>query len=349
METMAKNNLLSEQLAYTGASHTPTHLHLCSYNAEAISMQDGKDMDDLVPFLNENAVNWIQIHGFRNTETIQQVCQYFNVDFLTMQDILNSNHQTKIEQHDAYNVVILKLLSPDAGGYLPQQIAIVQGRNFLLTFIEKETDFLNDINTALKKNVLKIRNRQSDFLLSVILNSVMASFISIISALEDGLEDLEEQLLSPDRTDVTGIENIQQYRRNFRVIKKCILPLKEEIGKLLHTADNELLHKSNRPFFNDVNDHLQFVVQALDGCRDMISALVDIYLSNNEQRMNSIMKQLTVVSTVFIPLTFLAGIWGMNFRWMPELGWRYGYAFAWALMLILVAVIYFYFKRKKWY
>lgn len=245
--------------------------------------------------------------------------------------------------------MILKLLFSNDDGYVPQQIAIVQGGNYLLTFMEKETDFLNDINTALEKNVLKIRNRQSDFLLSVILNSVMASFISIISELEDGLEDLEEQLLSPEQTDMPGIENIQQYRRNFRVIKKCILPLKEEISKLLHTTDNDLLHKASRPFFNDVNDHLQFVLQTLDGCRDMISALVDIYLSNNDRRMNSIMKQLTVVSTIFIPLTFLAGIWGMNFKWMPELGWRYGYVFAWTLMLILVAVIYFYFKRKKWY
>ena len=346
---MAKNNLLSEQLAYIGVSCTPTHLHLCSYNAESICMKDGKDIDSLIPYLNKNAINWIQIHGFQNTEVIQHVCQNFNVDFLTIQDILNSNHQTKIEQHDTYNVVILKLLFSNDDGYVPQQIAIVQGGNYLLTFMEKETDFLNDINTALEKNVLKIRNRQSDFLLSVILNSVMASFISIISELEDGLEDLEEQLLSPEQTDMPGIENIQQYRRNFRVIKKCILPLKEEISKLLHPIDNDLLHKASRPFFNDVNDHLQFVLQTLDGCRDMISALVDIYLSNNDRRMNSIMIQLTVVSTIFIPLTFLAGIWGMNFQWMPELGWRYGYVFAWTLMLILVAVIYFYFKRKKWY
>lgn len=119
-------------------------------------------------------INWIQIHGFRNTELIQRVCQHFNVDFLTMQDILNSNHQAKIELHDTYNVVILKLLSFNDGAYVPQQIAIVQGDGFLLTFIEKETDFLTDIKAALEKNVLKIRNRQSDFLLSVILNSVMA-------------------------------------------------------------------------------------------------------------------------------------------------------------------------------
>lgn len=346
---MTKNNLLSEQLAYTGASHTPTHLHLCCYNAENIYTQDGKDMDDLVPYLNKNAINWIQVHGFQNTEVIQRVCRNFNIDFLTIQDILNSNHQTKIELHDTYNVVILKLLSFSDDVYTPQQIAIVQGSDFLLTFIEKETDFLNEIKVALEQNVLKIRNRQSDFLLSVILNSVMARFMSVISKLEDGLEDLEEKLLSPNEADAPDIEDIQQYRRNYRIIKKCVQPLKEEIGKLLHDANNDLLHKGNRPFFNDVNDHLQFVLQTLDGCRDAISASVDIYLSNNDRRMNNIMKQLAVISTIFIPLTFLAGIWGMNFEWMPELGWKYGYAFAWCLMLALVAVIYVYFKRKKWY
>lgn len=345
---MTKNNLLSEQLNYIGTGCTPTHLHLCSYNAESIYLRDGNNIDELRPFLRKNAINWIQIHGFRNTEEIQNICQYFKVDFLTAQDILNSKHLTKIEEHETYNVVLLKLLSSSEDTYLPQQMVIIQGDNFLLTFMERETDFLSDINDALEMNVLKIRTRQSDFLLSVILNSVMASFMSIISDFEDGLEDLEEQMLSPDQNELPGIEYIQQYRRNFRLIKKCIMPFKEEISKLLH-ADNELLHKTNRPFFNDVNDHLQFVLQTLEGCRDMISALVDLYLSNNDHRMNNIMKQLTVVSTIFIPLTFLAGIWGMNFQWMPELNWRYGYLFAWALMIILVTAIYFYFKRKKWY
>ena len=162
------------------------------------------------------------------------------------------------------------------------------------------------------------------------------------------LEDMEGRLLSSNPAEMPGIEEIQQYRRIFRLIKKSILPLKEHINKLLH-SDNTLLHKSNRPFFNDVNDHLQFVLQTLEGCRDMISALVDLYLSNNDQRMNGIMKQLTIVSTIFIPLTFLAGIWGMNFSWMPELNWKYGYLFAWILMLVTGTAVYLLFRRKKWY
>lgn len=345
---MAKNNLLSEKLNYIGESRTPTHLHLCSYNVGEIQTASGKNLDEILPYLREDAINWIQVHGLENTETIQHLCTYFHIDFLTTQDILNSQHLTKIEEHDTYNVVLLKQLSPnEENEYTPQQFCIVQGENFVLTFLERETDFFNEINTALADNVLKIRSRQSDYLMSVMLNSVMASFMSIISKMEDGLEDLEEKLLSP--TDVNpGIEEIQQYRRNFRLIKRSILPLKEQFNKLFHT-ENNLIHKASRPFYNDVNDHLQFVLQTLEGCRDMISALLDLYLTNNDRQMNNIMKQLTIVSTIFIPLTFLAGIWGMNFKLMPELDWRFGYLFAWALMLLLGVGLYFYFRRKKWY
>lgn len=349
---MTKNNLLSEKLNYIGASETPTHLHLCSYNAEEIQTSKGEEPDEILSSIKEGHINWIQVHGLQNTETIHQICRHFDIDFLTIQDILNSKHLTKIEEHETYNVVILKQLSAaDRNEFLPQQLCIVQGKEFVLTFAEKETDFFNDINAAIEKNVLRIRNRQSDFLLSVILNSVMASFMSIISEMEDNLEDLEEQFLSPfasSSEEQPGIEEIQRYRKNYRLIKKCIFPLKEQMNKLLHTK-NQLLHKANRPFFNDVNDHLQFVLQTLEGCRDLLSAMVDLYLSNNDQRMNSIMKQLTIVSTIFIPLTFLAGIWGMNFQWMPELGWKYGYLFAWGLMLAVGTAVYFYFKHKKWY
>ena len=230
---MTKNNLLSEKLNYIGESETPTHLHVSSYNAEQIQTFRGHDIKDIQPLIKENCINWIQVHGLQNTETIHEICNYFNIDFLTIQDILNSEHPTKIEEHDTYNLVILKQLSnTDCNEFVPQQLCIVQGKNFVLTFTEKETDFFNEINTALEKNVLKIRNRQSDFLLSVILNSVMASFMSIISKMEDDLEDQEEQFLSPLSPipeKQPGIEEIQRYRRNYRLIKKSIFPLKETV------------------------------------------------------------------------------------------------------------------------
>lgn len=346
---MTKNNLLSEKLKYTGDSQTPTHLHLCRYSSSELEFRQAMTMAELAPSIDTDAICWIQIHGLQNIRTIEEVCSFFNIDFLTTQDILNSNHLTKIEEHEAYNVVLLKQLSAESkNAYLPQQCCIVQGKHFVLTFVEHETDFFTEIQAALENNVLKIRNRTSDFLLSVMLNSVMANFMSVISTMEDELEDMEENLLTPESRNGLKLEDMQPYRRNVRLIKKCILPLKEQFGKLFHT-DNDLLHDANRPFFNDVNDHLQFVIQTLDGCRDMISALVDLYLSNNDQRMNSIMKQLTIVSTIFIPLTFLAGIWGMNFHNMPELNWKYGYLLAWALMLAVSFGVWLFFRRKKWY
>lgn len=178
---MTKNNLLSEKLNYTGISQTPTHLHLCSYNPEGVHDCNGKDIDEMIPHLQPNSINWIQIHGLQNTETVQKICQHFGIDFLVTQDILNADHLTKIEEHENYNVIILKQLTAEKdNNYLSQQLCIIQGENFLLTFVEKETEMLNEIHTALEKNVLKIRNRQTDFLLSVILNSVMTSFMSTI-------------------------------------------------------------------------------------------------------------------------------------------------------------------------
>ena len=246
---MTKNNLLSEKLNYTGASHTPTHLHFCTYNTEILEYRQGASIKEFAPFIRPDAINWVQIHGLQNTEIVQEVCDFFHIDFLTTQDILNAEHLTKIEEHDTYNVVILKQLSVDEENtYTPQQLCIVQGSNFVLTFMEHDSDFFNEIHTALKNNTLKIRNRQSDFLLSVMLNSVMASFMSIISRMEDQLEDMEESLLSPETRSGLTLEDIQPYRKDARLIKKCILPLKEQMSKLFH-ADNVLLHKANRPFF----------------------------------------------------------------------------------------------------
>lgn len=345
---MTRNNQLSEQLNYTGISRTPTHLYLHSYDSERVDVHEGENMDEISPYIRSNAINWIHVSGLQNTEAIQQVCRFFNIDFLTTQDILNAEHLTKIEVHESYNVIILKLLFAEKeNGYTPQQFCIIQGENFVLTFLERDTDRLNEIVSGLKNNVLNIRNRHSDFLLSVILNSAMTSYMAIISEIEDELEDLEERLLSPDEYRDSSIKDMQPYRRSVRLIKKSILPLKEEMSTLLHD-NNKLIHKANHPFFSDVNDHLLFILQTLDGCRDMLSALADLYLSNNDRRMNNIMKQLTIVSTIFIPMTFLAGIWGMNFNYMPELDWKYGYVFAWVIMILLGVSVYIYFKRKNW-
>lgn len=352
-----KNNLLSERLVYTGESQTPTHLHLCTYNALEMQEVSGTDFQAVANALNHEEINWLQIHGFQNTELIREICSHFEIDFLTLQDILNAEHPTKIEEHDKYTVLIMKIFrfnnreetSPEdeMDELEQQQVCIIQGSNFVLTFLENETDFFDDVTSALHNDVLKIRSRQSDYLLSVLLNSVMGNYISTVSTIDDSLEDLEEELLTISDGNDIGIQ-IQALRRQYMLMKKAILPLKEQYVKLLR-AENSLMHKVNRAFFNDVNDHLQFVLQTIEICRETLSSLVDLYISNNDLRMNDIMKRLTIVSTIFIPLTFLVGVWGMNFKIMPELDWRYGYVYAWILMILVGAAVYWFFRKKKWY
>lgn len=348
-----KNNLLSEKLIYTGDSLTPTRLHLCTYNATEMKETSGDTFPSVKDALMNGRINWLQVHGMKDTETIRDICTYFGIDFLVLQDILSADHPTKIEEHDQYTVLILKIFYPNGqkddtlDELLQQQVCIILGSNYVLTFLEKETDFFQDVTAALHSDVLKIRSRQTDYLLSVLLNSIMANYISTISSIDDALEDLEEELLPiTDDTDI-GIQ-IQSLRRQYMLMKKAILPLKDQYVRLLR-AENQLIHKVNHAFFNDVNDHLQFVLQTIDICRETLSSLVDLYISNNDLRMNNIMKRLTIVSTIFIPLTFLAGVWGMNFKYMPELNWRYGYLFAWIIMWIIGIVVYLYFRKKKWY
>lgn len=347
-----KNNLLTDQLVYTGESQTPTHFHLCSYGATGFEETSETDFKNIVPKLVPGRINWLQIHGLRDTEMIQQICSYFQINFLTMQDILNIDHPSKIEEGDTYNVVISKISEiprNEDDDIKQNHVCIVQGQEFVLTFMEEESSFFDDVKAAIKKNVLKVRERHTDFLLSVQLNSIMANYVSVVSHIDDALEDLETTLFA-NNTDARDVgRQIQMLRNQYMCMKQTVYPLKEEFTKILHSTDTTLIHKANRAVFNDVNDHLMYAIQSIDTCRETLSSLMDLYVSNNDLRMNDIMARLTMVSTIFIPLTFLVGVWGMNFKWMPELQWHYGYLFAWILMVLIAVGVYIYLRGKKWH
>ncbi len=349
-----ENNLLSEELIYNGESETQTHLHLYTYNSISVEETSSSSFKAIKPSLCSNKINWLQIHGLKNTETIRQICSHFEIDFLILQDILNANHPTKIEIHDNYIVLIMKLFNQipreednDLDELDVQQICLILGDNYILTFLENETEFFDNVYRAIKSDILKIRSRQTDYLLSILLNNVMGNYTAIITSIDDQLEDLEEELLTISNNKDIGFQ-IQALRSQYMTMKRSVIPLKEQYIKLLR-GEHSLIHKANRAFYSDVSDHLQFVLETIEICRETLSSLVDLYYSNNDLKMNNIMKRLTVVSTIFIPLTFLVGVWGMNFQFMPELGWKYGYMYAWGLMAITGIAISIWLYRKKWY
>lgn len=344
-----KNNLLSDQLVYNGTSTTPTTLCLHRYSEKEMKIFAGDTFQQIKKEIHNDSISWLQIQGLQNTEVIREISEYFGINFLVIQDILNAHHPTKIEEYDAHLVLIMKLFQADKSTQqlLKQQICIIQGENFVLSFTEHDTSFFNDVSLAIENDVFKIRSKQADYLLSVLLNNVMGNYRNIITEIEDSLEKMELSLLSVNAPSNIGAK-IQSYRRQYMRMKRSVYPLKEQYSKLLRT-ESSLVHKSNRVFFNDVNDHLQFVLQTIDICRELLSSLVDLYISNNDLRMNDIMKRLTVVSTIFIPLTFLVGVWGMNFKSMPELEWEHGYFLAWIVMIVTAVLGYIFFKKKKWY
>ena len=345
-----KNNLLNETLVYNGVSKDTTCLHLYGYNMDSSDERTDNTITDIQHHIDKNRINWLRVCGLGNTDVIQDICEHFDINILVLQDILNVEHPTKIEEYENFTVVILKRFEQDKDYWFnelqQEQLCFILGDNYILSFQEYDTPFFDDVIFAIRNNILKIRGKQSDYLLSVLLNSVMANYTFIVSSIDDSLENLEEQLLKATDTDDIGMQ-IRMLRRQYLQMKKAIFPLKEQFNKL-QRSDNHLIHKSNHIFFNDVHDHLQFVLQTIDICRETLASLVDLFISNNDLKMNNIMKQLTIVSTVFIPLTFLVGVWGMNFANMPEMSWKYGYLFAWALMIIVGLVGYIFFKSKKW-
>ena len=338
-----RNNLLTDRLTYNSENTAPTQLHLFSYNTSDINELVENNLQILIPQMEKpDYIHWLQICGLQNTVDIQSICTHFGINFLIMQDILNPNHPCKIEEYEKFNIVIAKYFDQDR----ESQVSIVQGENFILTFMEYETPAFREIEKALRNNILKIRTRPSDYLLTVLLNDLVTNFISVSSQIDNALEDLESELLLENSAHELSVE-IQTLRRRYLLLKRTVLPLKEQYSRLIH-SDSTLIHKTNRAFFNDLNDHLNYVSQNIEICRETLSSLVDLYISNNDLRMNSIMKSLTIVSTIFIPLTFLVGVWGMNFENMPELKWKYGYPVAWCIMVCIGVGVYIFLRTKKW-
>lgn len=337
-----KNNFLSEKLTYNGDERTATHVHLVSYNSAGMTVSDNAEIDASALSLDPASVSWVRVHGLKDTERIRALCSAFGIDFLVVQDILNVDHPSKVEEYERYNFVVAKY---SCHGEMAH-ISLVQGENFVLSFSETETALFDGVQKAITDNVLKIRTRPTDYLLSVMINGLVADYASLASSIDDDMDDLASELIAAvDARDIGA--QILSLRRRYMDLKRTVMPLKEQFSRLLR-SDSRLIRKGTRPFLNDVNDHLLYVSQSIDSCRETLASLMDLYVSNNDLRMNDIMKRLTVVSTIFIPLTFLVGVWGMNFRNMPELEWKYGYAAAWGVMIVIGVIVYLFFRTKKW-
>ena len=344
------NRHLSEQYVYTGENNTPTRLRLVQYNKDNVQSKDINYDNNTSDSLQQNdAINWLQVSGLLDSELITRIVTDFGLDTLDAKDILTPQHIVKVEEYHGKIFMILNTCHYDELNHIQTaHIGVLMAGNTIVTFTENDHELFAPVVKAIQNDTLDIRSKNdSSLLLAFLLNTIVVSLVETSSRVEEFLEDIEDMLLdiTTDQRNVGSL--IQQRRREYIVIRKNSQPLREQISKLI--KENNLISRDAQPAFIDLTDQLQYINQTIEGCREIISSLVDLYISNNDLRMNAIMKRLTVVSTLFIPLTFLAGIWGMNFKNMPELGWRYGYIVAWGIMLVTGIGTWLFMRKKDWY
>ena len=346
-----KNSSLAKidyRVVYTGSNTTATSIKLTQYDKDFITERDVSDQSDFYTLTQNNLVNWIQVTGLSNAEKITSIAKQFGLSILDAKDILNPQHVVQIEKYEDSVFLILNFCYYDEFNELKEEhICLFLKGNTVISFAENQGILFDYSRKAIEDNVFKIRTKTADALLYILFSNCIHQLTETALFLEESLEDLEEALLDISSEDNIGI-SIQSRRKQYMKIKKIAYPLRDQFAKLLHESDN-IIRKVNLPLFNDIYDQLLFVSQTAESCREIISSLVDLYISNNDLRLNDIMKRLTVVSTIFIPLTFMAGVWGMNFEFMPELKWKYGYLICWSLMLLVAVFVWWYIRRRKWY
>ncbi len=291
--------------------------------------------------------NWYDIRGVHNADLIRQFGDAYNIHPLAQEDILDTQQRPKLEEYD--NGIFLTaqalLVDEKVGKIETEQIAIFFGNHFILSFQEKEDDNFAAVRTRLLTPHAKIRRRGADYLAYALLDSVVDYYYPILDHVEEQIDALEVSILSEPGQDTKS--SIHQLKRQLLTLRKAIVPLREAVAKFSR-IDSPQVKDDTLVFVRDLHDHVIQVMDTIETYRDLVNGLYDLYLSEISYRTNNVMKILTIISTIFIPLTFLAGVYGMNFKNMPELGWKYGYFYLWGFMFLIFIVSLLFFRRKKW-
>jgi magnesium transporter len=302
---------------------------------------------ELASALETPVVTWIDVAGLHQIDTIETIGKTFGIHSLFMEDILNTSQRPKIEQYDDFIYLILKMLHwhPEKGEVEPEQVSIVVGQNFVLTFREQARDIFEPIRQRIRDDKGVLRKMGADYLAYRLLDTVVDHYFLILENIGDQIESLEEELISDQMPDT--LQNIHRLKRELLFVRKAVWPLREVIGGL-QRRESPLFQEATHIYVRDVYEHTIQVIETVETFRDIVSGLLDIYLSSVSNRMNEVMKVLTVISTIFIPLTFITGLYGMNFRYMPELQWRWAYPLVWLIILAISVGMLVYFRRRKW-
>jgi len=304
-------------------------------------------IEQCFPFKETPTATWINIDGLHDIELMEKLGREFDLHPLILEDVLNTGQRPKFEDFGKNVFIVLKMLgySEELQAVESEQVSLIFGANFVISFQERVGDVFEPIRERIRNNKGRIRKMKADYLAYALVDSVVDSYFKILERFSERIESMEEELVS-DPTEKT-LQQIHTMKREVILLRKSVWPLREAVSAL-QRSESDLIGEVTSVYLRDVHDHTIQIIDTIESFRDMVSGMLDIYLSSISNKMNSVMKVLTIIATIFIPLTFVAGIYGMNFELMPELKWKYGYAAVWLVMLIIGATMVVYFRRKKW-
>ena len=302
---------------------------------------------DWKPVSDGKTVTWLDIGGLHQVGLIEQIGQYFNLHPLVLEDILNTDQRPKLDDYPDYLYVVLKMLYPGERGteVMAEQVSIVLGRDYVLTFQENGKDVFDSLRTRLRTDKRQIRKRGADYVFYALIDAIVDHYFVILEGLGERIGILEDKCVVDAKN--VSLGHILQLKTEMRYLRRAVWPLREVLSGLQRN-DNALIQPSTKPYLHDVYDHTVQIMETIESYHDQVTGMVDIYLSSNSQRMAAVMKVLTIITTIFMPLTFIAGIYGMNFEHMPELHSTWGYPIVLLVMGVIGIAMLVFFRKKKW-
>jgi magnesium transporter len=324
-----------------------SRISLIDFTQEDLVEKSISSIDELLEYKERKSVTWVNVEGLSDVVHIESIGRLFNIHPLILEDILNAHQRPKFEEADNYLYIVLKSLSLKDEKFCInyEQISILLFENFVFTFKERKDDLFLPLYKRLQNARGRLRAEGSDYVTYAILDLIVDMNFTLLDSLDVITDSLEDELLTNPAAD-TRLQ-IQLIKRELIYIRKSVSPLRELLTAILR-SDTSLIEKKNHPYFRDIYDHSLHITEEIETYRDILTGLLEIYISSVSNKMNEIMKVLTVFASIFIPLTCIAGVYGMNFKYMPELSWRWAYPALWAGFILFSVLLLLYFKKKKW-
>jgi magnesium transporter len=318
------------------------------YDEKGVQEYEVQDIQQCAALKDKPTITWINVDGLHDIEKLRALGDCFGLHPLVLEDILNTDQRPKMEEYGDYLYLVFKMLyfEAESQSVLQEQISLILGETFVISFQEREGDVFEPVRERIRSGKGLIRKMGADYLVYTLLDVIVDNYFSVLEKLGENIEILAERVLKTPEPKT--LSEIQTSKREMLFMHRWIWPLREAISAL-SKGDAKLVKESTAIYLRDVHDHTLQIMDAIELYREMLSETLDLYLSSVSNKLNQVMTVLTIIATIFIPLTFLAGVYGMNFKYMPELEWRWGYPLIWAVMIGVGVSMLIVFKRKKWF